>query len=234
MVFCNTTWMYCKPILRLWWEDAFLSRKEGHKHRELRAWNSVTKHQMSRIEGWKGFAAVFSTSWSRHPLVATARTPDLQDLGPGCVYEDVTGTPELDMFNLGTIDLAFRRETTTNQAMPLSAVTGNLKIWVSARPQCKLMALRPKWTTVLAICPHDSFLTISALWFILFSTLKCLPLVLHLPKFGHFLNIFYPCIWCPVVICMLFLFAFLQIASPLEKKGLRIFARTCYHVWWSF
>lgn len=110
----------------LWWEDAFLSRKEGHTHLELKAWNSVTKHQMSRIEGWKGFTTVFRTRWSRCPLLATAWTPDLQDLGPGCVYEDVTGTLELDMFTLETIDLAFRRETTTNQAMPLALLLG---IW---------------------------------------------------------------------------------------------------------
>lgn len=110
----------------LWWEDAFLSRKEGHKHLELKAWNSVTKHEMSRIEGWKGFTTVFRTRWSRCPLLATAWTPDLQDLGPGCVCEDVTGTLELDMFTLETIDLAFRRETTTNQAMPLALLLG---IW---------------------------------------------------------------------------------------------------------
>lgn len=109
----------------LWWEDAFLSRKEGHKHLELKAWNFVTKHEMSRIEGWKGFTTVFRTRWSRCPLLATAWTPDLQDLGPGCVCEDVTGTLELDMFTLETIDLAFRRET-TNQAMPLALLLG---IW---------------------------------------------------------------------------------------------------------
>lgn len=125
MVFCNKTWMYCKRILRLWWEDAFLSRKERHKHLELKAWNSVTKHEMSRIVGWKGFTTVFCTSWSRCLSVATAWTPDLQDLGPGCVYEDVTGTLELDSFNLGIVDLAFRREmTTTKQAVPLALLLG--------------------------------------------------------------------------------------------------------------
>lgn len=68
---------------------------------------------------------MFRASWSRCLSVATARTPDLQDLGPGCVDEDVTGTLELDSFNLGTVDLAFRRETTTTkQAVPLALLLG--------------------------------------------------------------------------------------------------------------
>lgn len=68
---------------------------------------------------------MFRTSWSTCLSVATAWTPDLQDLGPGCVYEDVTGTLELESFNLRTIDLAFRRETTTTkQAVLLALLLG--------------------------------------------------------------------------------------------------------------
>lgn len=48
-----------------------------------------------------------------------------KDLGPGCVREDVTRTLEPESFNLGTADLAFRRETTTTkQAVPLALFLG--------------------------------------------------------------------------------------------------------------
>lgn len=104
----------------------FSAEKKGHRHLELKAWNSVTKRATSRMEAWEGFTTVFRTRWSRGLSVATAWTPDLQDLGPGGVCEDVTGTLELDSFNLGTTDLAFRREatTTTTQAVPLALFLG--------------------------------------------------------------------------------------------------------------
>lgn len=191
---------------------------------------------MSRIEGWKGFTTVFRTSWSRCPLLATAWTPDLQDLGPGCVYEDVTGTLELDMFTLESIDLAFRRETTTNQAMPLALLLG---IW---RPEflpdlswnsddtasqvnygtCHF----PKWLVLDHLCTFVHTLLYPEMSSSGSSPVKTGP-------FSQYLLSLY-LMPCKVVICMLFLFAFLQIASPLEKKGLWIFAHTYYHMWWSF
>uniref|UniRef100_A0A8C0D692 Uncharacterized protein n=1 Tax=Balaenoptera musculus TaxID=9771 RepID=A0A8C0D692_BALMU len=72
-----------------------------------------------------------------------SRFPDFQelDLGPGRDYQDVTGTWELDFFlflNLGTVFLALRKETMTEQTLPPALLLGIRRPEFSPHSQCKL------------------------------------------------------------------------------------------------
>uniref|UniRef100_A0A2K6SYA7 Uncharacterized protein n=1 Tax=Saimiri boliviensis boliviensis TaxID=39432 RepID=A0A2K6SYA7_SAIBB len=76
-----------------------------------------------------------------------SRFPDFQelDLEPERACQDVAGTLEVDYFflflNFGTVDLAVRKETTTEQALPPALLLGIRRPEFLSRPSVELWYL---------------------------------------------------------------------------------------------
>ena len=169
----------------------FPQEKGGKKQLELKAWNSVTKHELSGIGGWKCFTTAFcSPDVLQCSHGVDSRFPDFQelDLGPGRDYQDVTGTWELDffIFEFGDCFPRFEKRDNDWANTATSAITGNSETWIFATLSVQTLAmLHPQWTTVLAIFQNALFFTISALLFVLSS----LPWNAFLPSFKSCLGV---------------------------------------------
>lgn len=119
----------------------FPQEKGGENQLELKAWNSVTKHELSRIGGWKGFTTAFCTRWNRCLSVSSPHGLQISRISrtgsgtwkkiPGCDRNSGAGL----VFEFEECCPCCEKETVTEQALPPAL---SLEIRRPPNAQCKL------------------------------------------------------------------------------------------------